>query len=809
MLDRSAAATPSRTRRRRPPGGPRVAVGVASLVLMWQATCCGVASADEAADLEFFEKRIRPVLAQRCWECHGADEAKLRGGLRLDSREAVLQGGETGPAAVPGDPAASLLVEAIGFQSSQIEMPPSGKLPDQEIADLQEWVKRGLPFPSAAATAAAKRTISLEEGRRHWAFAPLRAARTAVSLTREESDSLVERPRSRIDVHLRAEQARRGLKAAPPASRSQLLRRLKFDLLGLPPTPEETAEFVEDESPDAYQRRVDRWLASPHYGERQGRHWLDLVRYCDIPESWREGEAQAYWYRDWVVAAANADLPYSEFIRRQLAADQIPACTPADNAALGFLGLSPSYWKELKLDQSVIKQVVADEWEERIEAIGATFLGLTLACARCHDHKYDPISAEDYYALAGVLSNVRQQDVAVTPAEIAGPAAAARRRVKEIDQELSKLRAVKEPSAEQKQMMESLAAEAVRQRATPGFDIPPAYGVADAALHVLPDGPSRTKLEYRGEMQNVSLQIRGNPAKTGPVVPRRFLRVLASPDRPPFQTGSGRLDLADALVADAAPLVARVAVNRVWMQVFGRGIVTTPSNFGLLTEKPVFHELLDELAADFIAGDWSLKRLRRELVLTAAYRQSSRPTESEQSVDPDNATVWRMPVRRLDVEAWRDAVLFASDELDQRVGGPPLDLNDAQHRRRTLYAVVKRRELSDLLRLYDFPDPVAHSAAREPTTTPLQQLFVLNSPFMAQRSEAFAGFLLRELPSGSDDARIDLAFARLFQRTPSAAQRRHVAAFLGLARQRGEPEPRVWEQVAQVLLGSNELLFVD
>ena len=771
------------------------------------------ALADEAADLDFFEKRVRPVLVKRCWECHGAEEAKRRGGLRLDSREAVLRGGETGPAAIPGDVDASLLSEAIGFQSSQIEMPPSGRLPEQEIADLREWVRRGLPFPSATAAAAAKRSISIDEGRRHWAFAPLPAAAAPLDMSAAARatarNSQAEPPRARIDLHLRVAQERRGLAPSAAASPEKLLRRIKFELLGLPPTPEEAAEFGADASPDAYQRRVDRWLASPCYGERQGRHWLDLVRYCDVPESWREGEAQAYWYRDWVVSAANADLPYSEFVRRQLAADQIPECGPADNAALGFLGLSPSYWKELKLDQSVIKQVVADEWEERIEAIGATFLGLTLACARCHDHKYDPVSVEDYYALAGVLSNIRQQDVAVTAPEIAAPAAAARRRVKEVDQELVKLRAVKEPPADQPAKIESLVAEATRLRATPGFDIPPAFGIADAALHVLPDGPSRTKLEYRDEMQDVAVQIRGNPAKPGSLAPRRFPRVLASPDRPPFQTGSGRRDLADALVADAAPLAARVAVNRVWMQVFGRGIVTTPSNFGLLTEAPLLHELLDELARDFVAQGWSLKQLRRELVLSAAFRQSSRPSESGQAIDPDNTTVWRMPVRRLDVEAWRDAVLSAADELDLRLGGPPLDLNLPQHGRRTLYATVKRRELSDLLRLYDFPDPVSHSAAREPTTTPLQQLFVLNSPFMAQRSEAFARYVLREVPAGSPEERIHFAFSRLFQRPPTAAQQRSISAFLSLARENGEPEAPIWEQVAQALLASNELLFVD
>jgi hypothetical protein len=762
-------------------------------------------------DIEFFEKRIRPVLVKRCWECHGADPAKLRGGLRLDSRQAILRGGETGPAAVVGDVMASLISEAIGFESSQIEMPPSGKMPAQEIADLREWIRRGLPFPSAETTAAARPSVDLEAGRRHWAFQslPIRSQKknigAAAAITPVDGS---EPALSRVDLHLRSTQHRLGLQSSPPADHTRLLRRLKLDLIGLPPTVEEIDEFSHDTSPDAYARWVDRFLASPRHGERYGRFWLDLARYCDVPEQWREGEAKAYLYRDWVVGAVNADLPYSDFIRRQLAADQQPGARPEDNAALGFLGLSPTYWKELKLDPTVIKQVVADEWEERIEAIGATFLGLTLACARCHDHKYDPVSMSDYYALAGVLANTRQQDVPVIANDLAATAAAARRKVKELEGQIAKLRANKTPSDEDRRKTAEFELEAAKLRTTPFFDLPPAFGVTDARLHVLPDGPNRTKLEYRPEFQDIELHIRGNPAKPGAAVSRRFLTVLSPSSPRIFQQGSGRRDLAEAIVQEAGPLVARVAVNRAWMQHFERPLVATPSNFGLQTSPPPHAALLDELAADFVASEWSLKSLHRELVLTATYRQTSNTDAARLAIDPDNSTLWRMPVRRLDVEAWRDSLLAASDSLDLRMGGPPAELNELNNRRRTLYGLVRRRELSDLLRLYDFPDPVSHAALRDPTTTPLQQLFVLNSPLIAQWSE-WAGKRWAAMHPGKPDDSIRAAYRELFLRDPTSTQLARGRAFLADAQASGQPAEAAWRQYAQALLASNEMLFVD
>lgn len=742
-----------------------------------------------AADFEFFEKKVRPLLAGRCYFCHSTRAKKQRGGLLLDSRAGALRGGDSGPAAVAGQPDKSLLLRAISYGDERLQMPPKGKLPPREIAALTEWVRRGLPFPDSAPPLTAKKAIDFAAGRKFWSFQPLKT----LPLPAVHDRAWAAR---RMDAFVLAEMERRGLAPSPSADRRTLVRRATFDLIGLPPTPCEVEDFVNDPRPDAYAWLVERLLSSPHYGERWGRCWLDLTRYCDIPEPWMTSKAKAYLYRDWVVQALNEDLPYDRFVQLQLAADQVPGARLADRAALGFLGLSPTYWKELKLDKDVIKTVVAEEWEERIHTVCSTFLGLTVACARCHDHKFDPISTQDYYALAGVFASIKATDRPVLPDNMATKAQQARDRVQALQKQIAQLRAKKPAPA----AVGALQAEIERLRQTPGFEMPPAYAVEDASLYVLPDGPHRTKLEYRKGAQDIAVQVRGNPASLGPVVPRRFLTVLCADTPPPFRQGSGRLELARAITAEGGPLAARVIVNRVWKHHFGAGLVDTPSNFGHEGARPSHPLLLDDLAARFVAAGWSLKWLHREIVLSSAYRQSSGHDSHKHTLDPDNRWLWRMNRRRLEVEAWRDAVLAASGTLDQRIGGPPSDLADPNNCRRTLYGTIKRRELSDLLRLYDFPDPIAHSPGRTPTTTPLQQLFVLNSPFVQQQSSALARRLQTE---EGVEARIRRAYRLLFGRLATDTEVRLAIEFLRPGSE------ALWQQYAQVLLGSNEFLFVD
>ena len=770
-----------------------------------------------AADLDFFEKRVRPLLVQRCFECHSAKAEKLKGGLLLDSREAILTGGDSGPAAVVGDLEKSLIVQAIRFDNENVQMPPAGKLPEVEIAVLTEWVRRGMPFPAAGATKAGRRVIDIAEGKKHWAFRPFAAdtLRVRNDGTRSVPATILQ-PRSCIDDFVFAAQAKHGLSPSPEENRATLIRRLSFDLIGLPPPPEEVREFIADESPDAYEQLVERLLADPRFGERWARTWLDLARYCDIGESWRTGDGQPWLYRDWVARAMNEDVPYDEFVRKQLAADLLPEFQPSDAAALGFLGLSPTYWKELKLDHNVIKQVVAEEWEERIEAIGGTFLGLTLACARCHDHKFDPITQQDYYGLAGVFASIKIDDRPIIAKPLADQAAAARAQLKESQAQLEKL--LKEPkladnatdeekakAAEVAKQIESLRNKIAELQRTPQLNTPVAFGVTEAAMIVLPDGPNRTKIEYKPSgPQNVAMQIRGNAANSGAVVSRRFVTVLSPNDPVPFKNGSGRLELANAIVIDAAPLAARVIVNRIWAHHFGRGLVATPSNFGTQGDKPTHPELLDDLAARLIEHGWSLKWLHREIVLSATFRQSA----DRRSADPENLWLARMPVRKLDVEAWRDAMLVATGELDRRLEGEPRELSEVGHQRRTIYGTVRRRELSDLLRLHDFPDPVAHSGSRMPTTTPLQQLFVLNSSFMQARAGALARFVQVER-SGDLSAQVALAHERLFSRTALADEIATGVDFLKSSQIEGVTLDAAWRQYAQALLASNELQFVD
>lgn len=770
-----------------------------AMVLVAMGSGWGWAQSPSSADVQFFEARIRPLLVKNCFPCHSQEARKQRGGLQLDSRTKLLQGGDSGPAVVPGRPEASLLVKAVRQTDEHLQMPPTGKLQVQEIAALEEWIRRGAFYPGGGATAKSPSTVSLADGREHWSLQPVRRA------TPPETRDPSWRKKS-IDGFLLAELEKKGLHPAPPAARRTLIRRAYFDLVGLPPSPQEIDAFLADRSPDAYEKLIDRLLALPHYGERWGRHWLDLTRYADIGETFYDTQGAPHLYRDWVVAAVNADVPYDRFVQLQLAADLMPDAQPADLAALGFLGLSPQYWKELKLDHLVIKTVVAEEWEERISAIGGTFLGLTVACARCHDHKFDPITTQDYYALAGVLVSTQLTQRWLLPEAQAKHVRQAREEVRTAEQQLKKLHTNKKPTPLEQKEQETLKARIAALKRTPGYGAPSVPGLAEASLLVLPDGPHRTKLEYKaGEAQDVAVQVRGNPGNTGPVIPRRFLAVLSPTPPAPFTRGSGRLELARAIVTDAAALAARVFVNRVWRHHFGAGLVETPSDFGRQGEPPSHPQLLDDLAARFIANGWSLRWLHREIMLSAAYQQSStvpQPTAAE-AIDPANRLLWRMNPRRLDVEAWRDAMLTVTATLDRKIGGPPQELSDLTNRRRTLYGTVKRRELNDILRLNDFPDPTTHNPTRLPTTTPLQQLFTLNSPLLQQQAAALVKRLHADVP-GSDEQRIRRVYPLLFGRPATEREVR-----LGLEFVAGGSAQRMWEQYAHVLLSSNEFLFVD
>ncbi|MBC8354646.1 MAG: PSD1 domain-containing protein [Planctomycetes bacterium] len=697
-----------------------------------------VSAAVFADENEFFEKKIRPVLVERCFKCHSEQADKVKGGLLLDSRDASRRGGDSGAAVVPGDLDASLLLSALRYES--FEMPPDGKLPDAVIAAFETWIKQGAHDPRDAPTGeAAAAEINWEEARRFWAF----QLPTLHALPIDVSVETIRRP---LDAFVVSRLNDSKLTPNPEASRNVLIRRVTFDLIGLPPTPEEVKSFVEDKAPDAFERLVERLLASPQYGERWSRTWLDLARYAEdqahiVGNNTALCYPNAYLYRDWVINAFNKDLPYDQFVRQQLAADLVNPDDKASHIALGFIGLGPKYYRRSDIE------VMAEEWEDRVDTVARGLLGLTIACARCHDHKYDPIPTEDYYSLAGIFASTE---------------------------------------------MFNRPLDAQREREKDGR-----AKKAEDAVHIVRD----TKL------QDLNVFIRGDVKKKGQVAKRRFPRILCSTESLSlaFEKGSGRLELADSIATRDNSLTARVIVNRVWGQLFGEPIVGTPSNFGSLGERPTHPDLLDDLSVRFMNSGWSLKWLQREIVLSATYRQSSDIDSAKQDIDPANRLLWRMNRRRLSVEAWRDALLSVGDRLAFQLGGPSIDPQAPDERRRTAYSRISRLELDAMLALFDFPDPNVHSPKRNETTTPLQKLFVLNSPFMVRQAEAFARRVTEA--EASDTDRISLAYKIALGRSPSADEREIGLTFLDGCDE-AEEETR-WVQYAQIVLASNEMFMLD
>ncbi|MFO0951315.1 MAG: PSD1 and planctomycete cytochrome C domain-containing protein [Isosphaeraceae bacterium] len=741
-----------------------------------------------AADVEFFEAKVRPILVENCLGCHGP--TKQKGGLRLDSRTALLKGADTGEVVVPGDPEASALIQAVGYEGDN-PMPPRGKLKPAQIEILRSWVKRGAPWPESRTVTAGGASAPVKDPKSHWAFQPVR--KPTVPAVRSGS---VNGP---IDAFVLKRLEQKGLTPVEEADRATLLRRVTFDLIGLPPTPEEVRAFVEDQKPGAYERVVDRLLSSPRYGERWGRHWLDVARYAEDQAHTFEARRYPFGfkYRDWVVSSLNADLPYDRFVAEQIAADQLDGPDrDARLAALGFFALGPVYYG----------MAIADELDDRVDTLARGFLALTVACARCHDHKFDPISTKDYYSLAGIFSSTVYKEIPDAPREQVERFEKAQADIKakttEVDAFLAacsvrngvkipKNQVEKSLPPESKARLKELRDQLARMKKQAPPQYPVVHSLADA------DKPA-----------NLKVHIRGNPENLGEEAPRGFLSVLASDGKRTFDKGSGRLQLARAIANPENPLTARVLVNRVWEHHFGRGLVATPSNFGTLGEPPSHPDLLDYLAARLMEQGWSIKALHREILLSATYQRSSRLDSKNQEADPDNTLLWRMNRRRLEVEPWRDAMLAVSGQLRPELGGPPQDLTSPENRRRTLYASVSRHNLDALLRLFDFPDPNITCDRRVVTSVPLQQLFVLNSEFMVRQARALARRLTQG--DGDDASRVRNAFALLFGRSPSEDEVKMGVEFLQASRSSASGDGlNEWEQYAQALLGSNEFTFVD
>lgn len=821
--------------------------------LAWTASIATVSAAAEPFpaviskdDIEFFEKSIRPILAEKCYSCHSAQAKKLKGKLLLDSRQGIAKGGETGPIIAGRDPDQSRLIQAIRWSDPDLQMPPKEKLGAQQIATLERWIKMGAPDPRDGAPTAApitKKTMDLEQGRKWWSFQPVEP------VTPPAVDD-AHWAKKKIDYFVLAKLRENHLEPSAAADRRVLIRRAYLDLIGLRPSFEQVEAFANDSSLDAYERLIDQLLASQHYGERWGRYWLDVVRYGEDNYT---GEATtppypfAWRYRDWVIEAVNKDVPYDRFVKLQLAADLIPNTPRHDLIALGFLGAAPGYHKDGRLSKEVIETLYGDDWDERVDTISRGLLGLTVACARCHDHKFDPIPTADYYSFAGVFASTVQapRPIAdIDPAtetkfmaatqrvfylsyaanllrdEPGSKPVEAKQKVLRFAAEMEKVRDENSALRDKHPEMYALLSRLAKQpslyptstttkpttkpaqnntpggRRRPGPSTEPLFqAVFDAGFYINGTDPDFTMLDVKpGESHDLNILPGGNVAKPGPLAPRGFLAVLSKGD-PKFHQGSGRRELAEGIFTDAAPLSARVIVNRVWAWHFGKPLVATPSDFGAQGDKPTHPQLLNDLAARFIQNGYSLKWLHREIMLSAAYQQSSQPREQAARVDPANRLLWRMNPRRLDIEAYRDCLLQACGSLDERMSGPSTDLDDVENTRRTVYGRVSRGFLNSLLRLYDFPLATMHSPQREMTTSPLQQLFVMNSPSM-EACAADLGILVEHEPNLN--AKVRTMYRKVFGREPNESELQLAEEFvktLSLA------------HYAQALLSTNEVIF--
>ena len=755
------------------------------------------------AGIAFFEQKIRPVLVKHCYKCHSGRSKKLQGKFRLDSRDLIRKGGETGPAVVAGKPGSSLLLDAIRYES--LEMPPDGKLPARVIADFETWIRMGAPDPRDKAPAGKigkQQGMSFKTARDWWSYQPVPRSKLPVT----KRDHWAHR---RLDHFVLARLEDHGLQPSPAADRRTLLRRLKLDLLGLPPTEKDIAEFDADKRPDAVARLVDRLLASRHYGERWGRHWLDVARWAEdnpTSEATNRPHPDGWRYRDWVIEAINDDLPYDRFLVMQLAADLLPNFQRNDLRALGYLGTAPTYHKDPRLSKTVIETIATDDWDERVDALSRGLLGLTVACARCHRHKFDAITQQDYYSLAGVFASnwkVKRPLVELTN-EQERRVIWAQDRIWRLEVAISLKQDPATPSTPEE--IAAMKAELATLKQTPFLDAPATHAVYDAAVFIDASDPDFTWMDFRiGESRDLPVFLRGNVATPGPITRRRFLQVL-SPNHSPtaYGGGSGRLELARSITTTAAPLAARVFVNRVWGWHFGRPLVTTTSDFGAQGEKPTHPRLLDDLAAAFIANGWSLKWLHREILLSATYAQSSRHRPDPARADPVNRWIWRFAPRRIDFETWRDSILAVTGSLDTKPFGPSQAVDDLKNLRRTVYSTVSRRQVSPLMRLYDFPDVSQHVPGREVTTTPLQQLFVFNSEFFIRQ----ANVLAKHIDTNGDHvAAISKLYRRVFARKPSIKEQAIGQAFLA-ARLKTHPKT-AWPDYCQAILATTELMFVD
>ena len=790
-----------------------------------------------AEDFAYFEKHIRPVLVEHCQSCHsGAAEkaGKLKGGLRVDLRDSLRKGGNSGkPSVVPGKPEQSLLLTALSHGNSDLQMPPKNRLPEATLARFREWIQMGAPDPrDGQAQAAPAAKLDLAKAREFWSLKPPVEPTPPVVKNRAWA-------KSPLDPFILAKLEAAGLAPAAAADKRALIRRAAYDLTGLPPAMEEVQAFLADNSPDAFSKVVDRLLASPRYGEKWGRHWLDIARYADS-NGMDENLAyiQAWRYRNYVIDAFNTDKPYGQFVREQIAGDLIPAAAGESPTrahermvATGFLCIGP---KMLAEDDG--RKMEMDIVDEQIDTMGRAFLGLSLGCARCHDHKFDPVTARDYYALAGFFKSTKTMEnfsvVAVWhERELLTPPLTALRdthrsllaaqqqvlvaQVAKFNQQILVEKSLAElPAKPEESYSETMRKELAELRATlarlekTAPDIPRAMAVSD------------------GTTQDLRVHVRGNYLTLGEPAPRALPQVFDATRAMPTNS-SGRLQLAEWLAQPDHPLTARVMVNRLWHWHFGEGIVRTPDDFGRQGDAPTHPELLDWLARRFVASGFSMKAMHRLVMNSATYQMGAGFDAKASARDPDNRLRWRFARRRLQAEEVRDSILFAAGILregarEQLLTHKPREYVTAtgpknvrfEFDSRSVYLPVVRSAMYEVMAAFDFGDPAVVQGRRASTTVAPQALFMMNSELVQQAGQKMASELGGAVAKG-DDERVRLLYRRLFQREPVAQEIQDAAAHLAACRAVGagaasaEAELRAWQSWVRVLLGTNEFIFVD
>jgi Protein of unknown function (DUF1553)/Protein of unknown function (DUF1549)/Planctomycete cytochrome C/EF hand len=783
-----------------------------------------------ADQLAFFEKSIRPVLIKECYSCHSADAEKVKGNFLLDTRDGIRKGADNGPAVVPFDAKRSVVIKALKHVDEDLAMPPKKKLDDSVIADFEKWIAMGAPDPRDGSAKVAKNEIDIEKGRQFWAFQPVK--KPTAPTVKDASW-----PKSDIDRYILASLEAKGLKPVADADARTLLRRVYFDVIGLPPTPEDTELFVKEYAAKpqaALEAVVDKLLVSPQFGERWGRHWLDVARFAEssgrannfsYPHAWR--------YRDYVIDSFNKDKPYDQFVREQLAGDLLSAKDDAQKAeylvATGFLAIGPKTHNERNRTQFAM-----DLADEQIDATFQAFNALTVACARCHDHKFDPIPQKDYYAVAGIFRStetcfgtiriIQNNQVAplitlpkdanvVIPHETltAERRAGIDKQIQDVRDAIAKIDNKSQNAFLQRIIQQGRISQLQSQLAlyeSDGTPKPIAMGARE-----------------RSFAQDSPIYNRGEIDQPGSTVKRGFPQVMTSKQPSIGRSNSGRKELAEWIASKDNTLTARVMVNRIWLHLIGHGLVGTPDNFGASGQTPSHPALLDSLATQFVDNGWSVKKMIRSIVLSHTYQLGSQYDEKNFEVDPDNVLVWRIPKRRLEAEALRDSMLLMAGRLDLtppkgspvarrgegnaggfgggggpfgKGGGGDQASNDAH---RTVYMGIIRDQVPEVLTIFDFPDPSLIIGERPITTIPAQSLYLMNNPFVIRQAEGLADKLLA---SGDDDAgKLTRAYQLAFSRPPSEKELKAAQDFIA-SYGKTQTKRATWTALTQALIASAE-----